>query len=170
MDSYKIAILNFIKSIGGAVITACDSNIEYNFKHYFNDEVVRILNLNNMDYSLIFIYNNILWFLEIDDIRHFQDSESDIISTKFDLLDFDDAAQFEHLTLRDWDILKSNFAVDKGAIIRIMYSDMDKLEYHINNAIKLKWDAYYSSPQEYKWIDRNLPINTLSNLIIKSTL
>lgn len=99
-----------------------------------------IITLPRKRYDFGFGHNNAGYLLEFDGQQHFMP-----------MYNYDTKQSFEERQERD--ILKTRCARDEGyRVIRIDYTAIDNIEYHIKKALESGVDIYYSDPEKYQHI------------------
>lgn len=100
----------------------------------------KLKNLDNRLYDLYFEYNNKKYLLEFDGIQHFE---------KIEFFDMNQSLKERQKA----DIIKTNAARNhKYRLIRIDYTQIDKIEEHIDKALQSKKKLYLSTPEMYEYL------------------
>ena len=94
-------------------------------------------------FDFCFMYNNIIWLLEYDGGQHFT------------MCDFFHKTYTNFLRCQLIDTVKTFIPIYFNyRVIRIDYTQINNIEYHILKALELNEPIYFSTPEMYSWMDK----------------
>ncbi len=100
---------------------------------------------SNRRYDFRFVIGENHYLIEYDGIQHFE------------YVPFFHTSQEHFEERRQADVVKTKFTMKYGyKLIRIDYNELDRIEFHIREAIKDNKDLYLSNPDMYDWLNSAL--------------